>query len=217
MMEKKKLLIPDTTPILGAVSWIAKPLTVVGSKTCSLQGTPTGLDTASRLGTKQVSYTSWQGVSRSYICSLTLRDVQHRNHRSALQERISNDKYTSDVPTEEELALESETTRLMYKQGLKMFYRGVGWLTQKQARQTKAIYNGIRHNSMWLIDACVYYRRAGDEPWVRWVFCWSGGVWWLASHVERCFLRPICMHFSPDESITRGLVWVWQQEGGLLF
>ncbi|BAR72204.1 capsid protein [Camponotus yamaokai virus] len=115
--------------VKNCIGWIFSPLMTVGSPTGSLETTFCGQDTASRNGSKHQSYTTWDCLSRQYLCGSVVVDKLERAKREVtprMTERFQ------DVPTQEELDALTEMQRDLYHDGLRVFVRGKGLMTSQQ-------------------------------------------------------------------------------------
>lgn len=122
----EELLISQST-VKNCIGWTFNPLPQVGSPSGTLQTTP-ALDSASKVGCKSQSYTSWNCTSRSYIGGIMVTDGKVAPEAPRAQDRA----IVGDVPTQQEIAAFSSSQMMLYSKGIKMFVRGKGLLTKAQ-------------------------------------------------------------------------------------
>lgn len=123
--------------VKNCMGWTFSPLPQIGSSVGYLKTTPTGLDSASKVGCKSQSYTSWDCVSRSYVGGVYILAGDNQHPRPT---RHAQTEETGDIPIPAEMARLSEHQRLLFDQGLRVFVRGRGLMSQHQFRT----YMGMR-------------------------------------------------------------------------
>lgn len=126
----EKVLVSLAT-VKNCMGWTFSPLPQVGSSVGYLKTTSTGLDSASKIGCKSQSYTSWDCVSRSYVGGVYISAADNQHQRPMRQTTAEE---VGDVPTPAELARLSEHQRQLYDQKLKVFVRGRGLMSKHQFR-----------------------------------------------------------------------------------
>ncbi|KMQ93498.1 peroxidase 12 [Lasius niger] len=112
------------------MGWTFGPLPQVGSPVGYLKTTPTGLDSATKIGCKAQSYTSWDCVSRLYVGGVFI--AEQPNSDAPIRTRRDTN-ILGDTPTAEERAQMAPAQKILLDKGLKIFVRGHGVLTQTQA------------------------------------------------------------------------------------
>lgn len=127
-MATSALTSPQT--VKNCIGWIFSPLPQVGSPVGNLKTTPTGLDSATKIGCKSQSFTSWDCVSRLYVGGVLIAEQP----TSDAPTRVRRDTtIVGDTPTEEEAAQFLPAQKILLDKKLKIFVRGHGVLTQSQA------------------------------------------------------------------------------------
>lgn len=124
-------VLTSQSSVKNCMGWMFSPLPQVGSQVGTLETTPTGLDSASKIGCKSQSYTSWDCVSRLYVGGMYLEEDEHAYRITPIvdhQDWIEQ----SDVPDRTELAKMSHADVLAYNKGKKVFVRGTGMVTKHQ-------------------------------------------------------------------------------------
>lgn len=121
--------------VKNCIGWMFSPLTTVGSPVGYLKTTYAGQDTASRHGSKHQSYTSWDCLSRQYLCGCVVVEHNIRERREVTSRMIERHV---DVPTQEEIDSWTPMKRGLYERGQRVFVRGKGLLTKKQLERILA-------------------------------------------------------------------------------
>lgn len=115
----------------NCIGWQFSPFPEVGSPVGDLQTTPSGQDSATKVGCKSQSYTSWDCVCRLYVGG-----VYTSEHEITITTRQRRDTTTQeDVSTQIGMENMTEVDRTLYKKGLKIFIRGKGVFTRQQWRK----------------------------------------------------------------------------------
>ncbi|CAL1678865.1 unnamed protein product [Lasius platythorax] len=125
-MATTALTSPPT--VRNCIGWTFGPLPQVGSPVGYLKTTPTGLDSATKIGCKSQSYTSWDCVSRLYVGGVYIAEPTTTETHS----RTRRDDTVGDTPTQEEKATMIPAQRILLDKGIKIFVRGKGVLTRTQ-------------------------------------------------------------------------------------
>ncbi|KAL0101899.1 hypothetical protein PUN28_018451 [Cardiocondyla obscurior] len=125
-------ILTSPSSVRNCVSWNFSPLPQIGSVVGALQTTPVGMDSASRVGCKSQSYTSWDYLSRSYVGAVRLfsQEGEAVPQRRPVQEEIQ-----WDLPTAAELSQMTSVDRKLLEKGARKFVRGRGVLPLKQATE----------------------------------------------------------------------------------
>lgn len=130
-------ILTNQATVKNCIGWTFIPLPQVGSPVGYLSTTPIGLDSATKVGCKSQSFTSWDCLSRLYVGGVYVHQDEHttRTTRQTQSDLIGN------VPTQEELAALTDHQKLLLERGLKIFVRGKGVMTKKQLQilQAKAV------------------------------------------------------------------------------
>lgn len=115
--------------VKNCIGWMFSPLSTVGSPVGYLKTTYAGQDTAARHGSKHQSYTTWDCLSRQYLCGCVVIDEEGRGKREVTARMMT--KHV-DTPTEEDMKTWTPMQHGLYERGLRVFVRNKGLLTRKQ-------------------------------------------------------------------------------------
>lgn len=119
--------------VKSCIGWTYSPLPQVGSPSGTLTTTPTGLDSASKVGCKSQSYTSWDCLSRSYVGGVyILTDTAVNVPIPTAQ--VTEIDLRGDIPTQEELSAMSHAQKILYNTKQKVFARGLGLVSRHQLK-----------------------------------------------------------------------------------
>ncbi|KMQ84451.1 e3 ubiquitin-protein ligase [Lasius niger] len=109
------------------------PLPQVGSLVGLLTTTPTVLDSATKVGCKSQSYTSWDYMSRLYVGGVFVSDAAEQPQVRVTRE--DGEKW--DKSTKQKLADMYPAQRILLEKGLKVFIRGKGVMSRAQAAKMR--------------------------------------------------------------------------------
>lgn len=121
-------ILTNPSSVKNCIGWNFSPLPQVGSPVGNLKTTPAGLDSATKVGCKSQSYTSWDCVSRSYVGGVFVSS----GTQAPIREVRQVEDIVGDIATPEERALFLPAQKILYDRGMKIFIRGKGLMTKIQ-------------------------------------------------------------------------------------
>lgn len=121
-------VLTNQATVKNCIGWAFSPLPQVGSQAGNLKTTPSGLDSASKIGCKSQSYTSWDCMSRTYYGGSYISASEEHDRLIQPREQI----IIGDVPTPAEYQDFTPAQKILYDRKLRLFKRGKGLMSKAQ-------------------------------------------------------------------------------------
>lgn len=90
-------ILTNQTTVKNCMGWTFSPLPPVGSQVGSLETTPCCLDSASKVGCKSQSFTSWDCLSRSYVGGVFIATAGTQSKERREEEEMWDDIEESSI------------------------------------------------------------------------------------------------------------------------